>query len=376
MNILFIGPYRQNDEWGRKSQSILNTLQQNTDHVITSRPIYLSSSVSHNTYMEKAESTISNYYDLLIQFTLPQYATYYGAVKKRIGIFNTETIPNNIPVAQLTADMLMDEIWTDSQIVTKQYQKLLNHHNCNAQVITIPPSLNLTDLPIQYNSSLRSSVPLLKDRFIFYYIGDITDIKDAFYEVYTAYITEFTQEDPVALVVGIERSLPSEQIQNMLKQCRTSLALTSPEQQYPLVHIITPNHQTLSTEERLTIHIDADCMVGPHYTMIAHSKILEGALYHNTPIVNSNSAIQESLGNENVWSIDSYEETCMVQPNAFVYRFTNGESWYKPIIKSLARTLRIAYTDKFQRDKKIKANSKLRQYFQTLSYNKFLTLEI
>ena len=373
MNILFIGPYRQNDEWGRKSQSVLNTLQQNTDHVITSRPIYLSSSVSHNAYMEKAETIISDHYDILIQFILPQYVTYYGAVKKRIGIFNTETIPNNIPVAQLTADMLMDEIWTDSQIVTKQYQSILNQYNSNTQVITIPPSLNLTDLPIQYNSSLRSSTPLLKDRFLFYYIGDITDKKDAFYEVYTAYLTAFTKADPVALVVGLEQSLTSNKINDILNQHKTRIAPTIPEQEYPLIHIITPKNQILSTEERLFIHIDADCMVGPHYTMIAHSKLLEGALYHNTPIVNSNSSIQESLGIENVWCVDSYEESCMIQPNPSIYRFTSGESWYRPIIKSLAQTLHIAYTDKFQRDKKIKSNSKLRQHFQTLSYNQFLT---
>ena len=47
MNILFIGPYRQDDEWGRKSRAILRALQRG-DNQVTSRPIFLSTHVPHN----------------------------------------------------------------------------------------------------------------------------------------------------------------------------------------------------------------------------------------------------------------------------------------------------------------------------------------
>ena len=57
MNILFIGPYRQDDEWGRKSRSILKILQKG-NHSITSRPIFLSSTNQYNTYQEPSEHII------------------------------------------------------------------------------------------------------------------------------------------------------------------------------------------------------------------------------------------------------------------------------------------------------------------------------
>ena len=47
---------------------------------------------------------------------------------------------------------------------------------------------------------------------------------------------------------------------------------------------------------------------------------------------------------------------------------------YKPIIKSLGETMERAYLDKFQRDKKRKANRQLRQQFQELSYSNILDI--
>ena len=70
----------------------------NTPHAVTARPIYLARSSFHNNYIESAEEVISAKYDILIQFVLPSFAIYHGNVKKRIGIFNTETIPQHIPL--------------------------------------------------------------------------------------------------------------------------------------------------------------------------------------------------------------------------------------------------------------------------------------
>ena len=96
MNILFIGPYKQADEWGRKSKSILKGLQK-TSHRITSRPVFLSTNIDGNAAIEQSEFITSDHYDILIQFALQPYIVYNGDVKKRIGIFNTETLPYDNP---------------------------------------------------------------------------------------------------------------------------------------------------------------------------------------------------------------------------------------------------------------------------------------
>ena len=69
MNILFIGPYRQDDEWGRKSRAVLRALQRG-DNQVTSRPIFLSTNIPHNEYAEKSEFLTAESYDVLIQFML------------------------------------------------------------------------------------------------------------------------------------------------------------------------------------------------------------------------------------------------------------------------------------------------------------------
>ena len=108
MNILFIGPYRQNDEWGRKSLAVLKGIQ-NTGHTVTSRPIYLSTSTNYNNYIEKSEIIIADNYDILIQFVLQPCTVYSGNFNKRIGIFNTETIPNHVPFCLLYTSDAADE---------------------------------------------------------------------------------------------------------------------------------------------------------------------------------------------------------------------------------------------------------------------------
>ena len=376
MNILFIGPYRQHDEWGRKSLAVLKGLQ-NTDHTVTSRPIYLSTATNYNNYIEKSETVIADHYDILIQFVLQPLAVYSGNFNKRIGIFNSETIPHNIPLGQLTSELLMDEIWTDSHIVAQNLQNVLQQHTANTKVVAIPPSLSLNNLPSKPNppSSIRASVPHLQNKFLFYYMGNALEDTTAFQEIYTAYLNTFTQTDAVALIIGLEIPIPPDELNTYLTQYRESISHITPVSHIPTVHVIYPtNNSYLSTAERVSIHTDCDCMVSPTYTMTNHSTVLEGALYHSTPIVNAGSTIAEWLKEENLWYVESYEDVCTKPPNNNFYRFTYGESWHKPIIKSLGETMKKAYLDKFQRDKKIKANMQLRQQFQELSYSNILDI--
>ena len=124
MNILYIGPYRQVDEWGRKSLSLLRALQK-TDHTISSRPIFLSSDMRHTTQIETSENICLDNYDVLIQFLLQPYSIYHGNFNKRIGIFNFETIPYDIPYGELTSELLMDEIWVDSDTINTGLKNIL-----------------------------------------------------------------------------------------------------------------------------------------------------------------------------------------------------------------------------------------------------------
>ena len=90
--------------------------------------------------------------------------------KKNIGIFNTETISNQIPLGQLTKELLMDEIWTDSPVIGNSIQNILNHYNSDTKVVATPPVLDIEDLPKETNGSIRKGDTLLENSFIFYYV--------------------------------------------------------------------------------------------------------------------------------------------------------------------------------------------------------------
>ena len=178
----------------------------------------MSSANTYNKYEESAESVVCDEYDILIQYVLPSFAIYDGNFKKRIGIFHTETIPNNIPLAELTNECLMDEIWVDSTLIATQLQNIFTFYNQPTIVKTIPPVLTMSELPeTPLMQSIRDTSPQLKDSFIFYYIGNILDPKTAFKEIYTAYLHAFTAHDPVALVVALEMVIPPQTIEECLQ---------------------------------------------------------------------------------------------------------------------------------------------------------------
>lgn len=361
MNILFIGPYRQKDEWGRKSKSILRAVQK-TGHNVTSRPIFLTSHPDTNSYMEACEFNISEQYDVLIQFLLQPYAVYDGRVSKRIGIFNTETMPNKMALGQLTKELLMDEVWTDSCSIQKGLQNSLDSYQGNVKVRAIPPVLDTTDLEETSSISIKASDRELDGRFLFYYIGNLTEDKGGFKETCIAYMSTFSSSDQVALIVAPEAPIPEEEVNKVLEDCRACVGEIKHSLHYPLIKIIR-SQNGLQRSERVALHVDSDCMVSPGYSLATSSLVLEAAMYKNTPIVNKGNACYEWWGEENLWGVESYEDLCVSRQRPLPYRFTSGESWQKPIIKSLGETMLEVYIDKFKRDKKAKANSKLRNYF-------------
>ena len=375
MNILFIGPYRQNDEWGRKSRSMLKAIQ-NTDHSITCRPIYLSRNttkdLSINHKIEKSEFIIQPQYDILIQFLLQPYAVYDGNVKKRIGIFNTETIPQTIPLGELTKELLMDEIWVENHNIEQNLQTMLNKYNANTQVVTVPPVLDLQHLPLTSPVSIRKANPDLHDRFLFYYIGNVLDKKDGFEESCIAYLNAFTNTDNVALAIATDSPIPQQDIEQAINKCKNALS-NKPLYSHPMITIIKTPTGSLTQEERVSLHIDGDCMVCPYYAVSHISNILEGLVYKSTPIVNKDNTLYEWFKEDHLWGADSYEELCNYKLPSPLYRFTCNELWHKPIVTSLMKTMINAYINKFERDKKIEANSKMRQYFTKVSYDHVLT---
>lgn len=377
MKILFIGPYRQPDEWGRKSRSVLQALKKIDNAIVTSRPIWLSNSmITYDNYTESAEFVIESDYDILIQFLLPSLTVYDGNFSKRIGIFNTETIPYNLPKAQLTGECLMDEVWTDSIRIRDSLQTLFDKYETNTKAIAISPTLDVQLAPSDLNQSIRTTNKELQDQFLFYYIGNILDNKSGFQETCLAYLSTFTNSDPTTLIIGLETNISPDQINAVINQYRKMVQTYIPVSKQATIHVVSPQNQILDPIERASIHMGSDCLISVGYAFSANTTVLEGAMYHRTPIVTKHNACYEWFGNQHLWGVESYDDLCTFATTSPIPRFTVGELWNKPIVKSLAEMMSHVYINKFERDKKQAANISLRSTFEQMTYSNFVNGEI
>ena len=86
MNILYLGHYRENSTLGHSSRRYIQAIN-NIDYVnLSIRPLYLQKNVSKNISgsILSLESNETNYYDMVIQDTFPEYYEYNGMFGKNV----------------------------------------------------------------------------------------------------------------------------------------------------------------------------------------------------------------------------------------------------------------------------------------------------
>ena len=362
MNILFVGPYKQYNEWGRKSRALLGALKK-TGHTVTSRPIYFSP--VRWEYHEEAEFSTCKSYDSVIQFTLPTFAVYNGKFKKNIGVFNTETIDDSIFSTALSRMEILDEVWVENKKVYEHLQNRLS----TTQISLIEPYM---DTSLENDAShgrfdegiLRKGA--FEDKFMFYAIGSL-DEREGCKELVCAYLSEFSSSDNSVLVYVLENSADPATVNEFINGCFKAIGATKNTDQRPMLHIMNPD-SPLPIEARLTVPKEGDCFISPDYSLNCSSLILEAVAAESTPIVTKGTAAYELLGESGSWGVESYEEKCILNHRAFDDMFTCDETSMRPTIRSLSRHMREAYTDKFLREKKKAHNKKTRELFESDDY--------
>jgi hypothetical protein len=373
MNILFVGPYKQQGEAGRKSRAILGALKR-TSHNVTSRPLYIPDQFSVGqasawAYSEEAEYSSCDEYDILIQFTSPVFAVYDGKFKKNIGIFNNQTIPTSPFCTDISRVDILDEIWVENERISEAVSNL-----SESKVSIIKPYMDTSlekDVPMQrYPEGILRKNETFRDKFIFYTIGSLSEIEGV-REALCAYFSEFSARDDCVLIHVLEHPLEHGAVNEHVEECFKLTGALRPLSEKPLIHVLNPD-SNLPPEARLNIHKEGDCYVHPHYAVNCSSLILEAINSSSTPIVNKNTAAYDAWGEKSLWGIESYEEKCFLDSRKFDDLFTSNESWRRPIIASLAQQMREAYTNKFLRDSKKSHNAELKKQFESDEYYKSL----
>lgn len=346
MSVLFIGPYRQPDEWGQRSFNLLQSLKK-TEVDITSRPLFLAS-FPPVTVDEETEYTRFDNYDTLIQHSLPANFIIDTSFKKNIGVIDLETIDIQYS-GWLYRLSFLDEVWVNSEIV-KQYLERVLPTNI---IRNVSNSMDRSVVDFKNDQEFDGMDP---DRFKFYFIGNTED-KNGLEELLIAYYKCFTTQDKVQLILFLPNIRP-DSFEPLFQRCVQRAGTLYEQALTPLVHIINAN---LTPDQIKTAHIQCDCLVSPSYMLSTQSLPLEAAVFGNNPIITDGTGTAEILTDINGWLIDSYEECCVVNNRPFPDVFTAQETIRKPIIKSLANCLQEAYSNKYGRDKKKSNTQKLLQ---------------
>lgn len=346
MSVLFIGPYRQPDEWGSRSLNLLQSLKK-TQVNITSRPLFLASFPTV-TVEEETEYTRFDDYDILIQHSLPANFIIDTSFKKNIGVIDLETIDIQHS-GWLYRLSFLDEVWVNSNIVKEYLERALPTNI----IRNVSNSIDSSIVDFKHEQEFDGIDP---NRFKFYFIGNAED-KNGLEELLIAYYKCFTTQDRVQLVLFLP-NVPPDSFEPLFQRCVHRTGILYEKALTPLVHVINAN---LTPDQIKTAHRQCDCLVSPSYILSTQSLPLEAAVFGNSPIITDGTGTAEILTDINGWLIDSYEECCVVNNRPFPDTFTAQETIRKPIIKSLSNCLQEAYSNKYIRDKKKSNTHKLLQ---------------
>lgn len=338
-NILYVGPYHQNDGWGYAAREYLRALV-HTENNIVSRPVYLNNQSQYNYFSEfkTLEDKKINNFDVIIQHGLPHLFKYYGGVLNvGIGFFETDDIKSTPWVPYLN---LMDQIWVSSHF---ERQCLLRSGVVNPGTFIIPIPCEQTKYEKRYEFE---DLDNHKNEYKFYFIGEYSTRKNV-NSLLLAFYREFHNSEQVRLVlklnkVGVDPSLLLEQIKRDIYNFNHTHKIYQKPDQYKEVVIIP----TYLSEERLYgLHQSCQCFVAPSYGEAFCIPAFDAMMFNNDVLVNKNSGMSDYIIQTD-WLIDSTKVPAIALDRPLPYLYTGKDSWYNISVDDLQGKMRKCYNNR------------------------------
>ena len=183
MNILFIGPYRQEDGWGYAAQDYIKALF-TTKHYIAIRPIYMANRLSKEQPPDdfiKAEGIKFDKVDVVIQNVIPKFLSTHGPhTNIALSLFETNLINHTSWVRSLNQ---VDFVWT----LSKQECNNIKDSGVTTPSICTNSPIDIEKYNHKHTSDITKRYKIPEDTFKFYFIGEyiqrknVVDLLIAFY---------------------------------------------------------------------------------------------------------------------------------------------------------------------------------------------------
>lgn len=322
MKILFIAPYRQNDEWGDSSRNYIQSLLL-TGHDITIRPIFFGNTkiTELAPELEKSEKKRHKKYDVLIQKVLPHALTYNGNFDRNIALCTTESRYGlHKWMRQIN---MMDDVW----VTSKHQENLLGALHDNISVIGCPIP---TDI---FNEEFEPlDIPEAQETFNFYYIGEHSE-RSNITALIIAFHSAFRRSDNVRLILNTNAS--RDDIHALITDIKKRLRIYANENCYKKDIIITP---LVDSKAEPKLHTLGDCFILPSCGEAFQKFAVNAAGFNN--IVITSDCMSEIPGAICIQSQDAIP--CVSNP-PLPDLYTANEIWEEISTEHLMGMMQYAY---------------------------------
>jgi glycosyltransferase involved in cell wall biosynthesis len=337
MNILYVGPYRQQDGWGRASRDYLKALSL-TGYNVAARPIWLSNHVTNTSeqFVNELEAVVFDERpDIIIQNVLPHYGEYQHGMKNILQLY-LETSPlihTNWPAHM----QLFDEIWVPTP--TEAALVAANRVDVPTKRVPMPFDFSMMDEDIE-----PYKLPTLDDEdFVFYFIGEYTERKNLA-ALLVAFHREFHTTENARLVIKTNRGgmSPNElraAIEENIQALYKTMRIYSRPFGYIPEIVITEN---LPYKDILALHKRCDCLVMPSRGESTCRPVIEALAMGNQAIVTGSTGMADAARGMAI----EVESTLIPASSTLPpvpYLYTANELWEEINILDLQASMRHAY---------------------------------
>tara|TARA_E500000331_G_scaffold356535_1_gene415164 strand:+ start:3632 stop:4822 length:1191 start_codon:yes stop_codon:yes gene_type:complete len=345
MKVLYIGCYRDGTGWANAAQGYILSLDKaNVDVVPRFLKLNETQGEVDKRIVELEEKSSKNC-DVVIQHVLPHYFDYNGNFDKNIGLYVTET-SNCINTAWPERINLMDEAWVPNLFMATEACKQSLIHTPH---YVIPHAFDLSKYQEEYEPL---QIPEIKDKFVFYYIGEATRRKNIG-AMLKAFHLEFAPNEDVSIVIkahipGQTPVVAENYLKEMSDKIKEGLKLYQHSSMY---HSEIFMGQYLTDEQIMRLHATCDCFVSASFGEAWGIPIFDAMALGKTPICTDSGGPKDFIQGGG-YLVQGRDEPCFGASDTFDEIYVGNESWSSPSIIEIMKKMRSAYEDKKTRQKK------------------------
>ena len=356
MKLLYIGCYRDGTGWAHAAQNYILSLDAAGVDVV---PRFIKLNQNNSpipSRIEELEGKSDKHCDYVVQHVLPHHMHYDGNFKKNIGLYVTETSHCKNTCWPERVD-LMDQAWVPNNFMAKE-------SSVNSGIIAphyvVPHACDINKYQQEYE---KPKIPELRNKFVFYYIGEINRRKNI-PTLLKAFHLEFSPEEDVAIVIKAHAPGQSAQqseaiLSDMAANVKNGLKLYKEKDFYHREIFIT---DYISDEQIMSLHSSFDCFVSASLGEAWGIPVFDAMAMGKTPICTDTGGPRDFLKSGGGYLVKSEEEPCFGMVETFDEIYVANENWDKPSIFDLRSCMRKAFEDRA--DKEIRAEKGVEESYK------------